>query len=153
MTSYNIILNSLNQVAGGTNASCSYNFDWGIIPSGKYTVNFSYIGGANSFSASRVAILSCDLGQNNTFTTSSSSTSSRGSRVIGYLEPLFIASTGNAGCLFAEHSINPPVYLANIPNSNTFLVQVSNADGTPFTDSLAAVNAGYILTLHFELIV
>ena len=35
MTVYNIVLNAENKVSGGTNASCLYNFDWGILPRGE----------------------------------------------------------------------------------------------------------------------
>ena len=153
MPVYNIVLNAENKVAGGTNASCLYNFDWGILPRGEYKVTFSYQGGANSIHTVRFATLSVDLGQSKNFTTSSTVTITPSTRIIGYLQPYNITASTitNASYLISTYN-NTPVYLSNPPSNQTFLVQVSNPDGTPYTDSLNAVNASYVLILSFELI-
>ena len=82
MPVYNIVLNTQNQVAGGTNASCSYFFDWGILPRGEYKVTFSYQGGFNTINTVRFATLSVDLGQSKNFTTSSTVTITPSTRII-----------------------------------------------------------------------
>ena len=61
------------------------------------------------------------------------------------------STTTNASYLISSYN-NTPVYLSNPPSNQTFSVQVSNPDGTPYADSLNAVNGFYVLILSFELI-
>ena len=149
MPIYNIVLNSLNQASGGTNANASYYYDWSVLQQGKYKMTFSYQGGANNISASRFATIGIDLGQSKTFTTSSTSTTALSSRIVGILSPSFLAV---ASSLVSNISTNSPVYLNAVPTNNTFSVNVSNPDASAYTDSAGAVNASYILIICLELL-
>ena len=90
---YNIILNSLNKVAGGTNADATYYFDWSVIPKGEYFITIDYIGGTNSIGSARFATLSIDLGQSKNFTSSATSTSAQTTRIYSHLVPSSICPT------------------------------------------------------------
>lgn len=150
MPIYNIVLNSLNQASGGTNSNATYYFDWTVLQQGQYKVTFSYQGGSNTIITSRYATVSVELGQSKTFTTSSTSTSAPTSRIIGFLTPFIMTSTGTSSLISSLN--NQPIYLNAVPTSNTFSVQVSNPDGTPYTDTNVGVNANYVLILNLELL-
>ena len=96
MPSYNIILNSNNKI-DGTNSSCNYTIDWRFIPQGEYMVSFSYMGANNALATGRYATVLCELGQNTSFTTSSTNTQANSSKIIGCLYPLYVSSISNAG--------------------------------------------------------
>ena len=144
---YNVVLNSLNKVAGGTNADATYYFDWSVIPKGEYFLTVDYMGGANSISTPRFATLSIDLGQAKNYITSATSTSAQTTKIYSHLVPSSITNTNNASYLINPND-NSPSLLSAVPNNNMFSVQVLNPDGTAYTDSNGAVNGNYIIILH-----
>lgn len=150
MPIYNIVLNSLNQVSGGTNANATYYYDWSVLQQGQYKVTFTYQGGSNTIITTRFATLAVELGQSKVFATSSTTTQAPTSRIIGILSPFIMSSTGTSSLV--SSLINQPIYLNAVPTSNTFSVQVSNPDGTPYTDTNVSVNGNYVLILTLELL-
>ena len=145
---YNVVLNSLNKVSG-TNADATYYYDWASsIPEGEYMITLDYIGGTNTIATPRFALLSMDLGQSRNFTSSATGTTAYSTRIITHLVPNNITTTNNAQYLLNPND-NSPILLNRVPTNNTFSVQVQNPDGTPYTDSLGAVNGAYVIIIHF----
>lgn len=154
MPIYNIVLNSLNKVAGGANNSCYYHFDWSVLPRGEYKVTFNYQGGPNTISFYYLCLLSVDLGQSKIFTSSSIRTIAPSTQVIGHLLSYNVKPVTTTNSSYLASSLNnTAVYLNSVPTNNQFLVQViSQWDGELYLDEFGNPNADYILILSLELI-
>lgn len=148
---YNVICNSVNGI-GAVNSQKKYNFDWSVLPEGKYEVHYSYIGGINNFTGAKIALLNVELGSSKVFTTNAT-TQAQTSNFLGNICPL-VAQVAVANSIFrADDSTNPPIFLDNRPFNQQFEVKVTDAAGALFTDGAGADLAPYVLTLSFDLLV
>jgi hypothetical protein len=148
----NVFLNSNNALSGSVNNDATYNIDWSAIlkPNKAYRLHWSYVGMPNSFNTTtKLAQVQIDF-QMNQYLNSSSTYGAPTTYTIGVLRSFYLNGTINY--LFADDNNNPPIYLQTRPYSNTFKVRVLTTDATPvvWTDSAAAVNNNYVLTLSFE---
>ena len=143
---FNIILNSNNKIAGGTNGNATYHFDWSVLPVSKYKVTFSLVANKNTLTGTRTASVFVDLGQRTCFTTSATRTSAQTTRFLGFL--FFFSGQ----YLVSPSNINPPIYLEDNPNNNSFSVQILDGTGAIWLDDATTpVQIGdYVLNLNLE---
>lgn len=150
----NVILNSNNKT-GGTNNNASYTIDWGAILKNNtpYYLHFTYIGGVNTLTGTKLATVYADFETTNKQNTSTSYGASS-SQMIGYLKIQQFAPNNNGNYLTAEDNTNVRMYLPNRPMNNNFTITIRDNAATPalFLDNAAspAQPANYILVLSFE---
>ena len=147
---YNVVVNSANGI-GVVNSQKKYNFDWTILPEGKYEVHYSYIGEINAFNGTKMALLNVELGCSKVFVTGPT-IQAQTSNFLGTLVPLSAQLGANFDVLRAEDFTNPPLHLDNRPFNQQFEVKVTDETGALYTDSAAADLAPYVLTLSFDLL-
>lgn len=150
----NVILNSNNKT-GGTNNQANYTIDWGAILKNNtpYYLHFTYIGGANTLTGTKLATVYADFQTTNKQNTSTSFGAST-SEMIGYLKIQQFAPNNNSNYLTAEDNTNVRMYLPNRPMNNNFTITLRDNAATPalFLDNAAspAQPANYILVLSFQ---
>jgi hypothetical protein len=148
MTIYNILLNS-NTKSAGANNTAQYYFDWSVLPQGEYKMTFDYLGGANSLTGTKLALIYVDLGQSQSFQANSTSTSASSTRCIGSLMPYALSTTS---FLYTQVTSNPIIYLKQRPSNNSFTIQLLDLTGALFVDTAGVVNAPYIMNINLELV-
>ena len=149
---YNVVLNSVNGT-GTYNAQKIYNFDWGVLPRGKYQVHYAYVGKVNNIDGNKLALISVPLGASKNFTTGATIAAPT-TNFLGALSPLVSQIAATNSTWRADDSTNPPIYLDDRPYNQTFQVDILDGNGLPYVDATAAVNtsttstiAGNILTI------
>lgn len=150
----NVILNSNNKT-GGTNNQANYSFDWGAVLKNNvpYYLHFTYIGGANTITGTKLATVYSDIQTTNKQNTSTNS-GAGSTQMLGYLKIQQYAPNNNTNYLTAEDNTNPPLYLDNRPMNNNFTISIFDNAAPPvlFLDNAAtpAQPANYILILSFQ---
>ena len=146
--SYVISLISENGT-GTYNAGKTYLFDWSVLPDGKYTVSYTYIGKNNTLDGSKLALVNIQLGSSKEFTTSTQ-VIAQTSNFIGNLYPQAVSGSY---VLRTDNLNNPHIKLDSRPYNTSFRVDVFDSNGYPFIDA-AIVNtsagssiAGTVLTI------
>ena len=149
---YNVVLNSVNG-SGTYNAQKTYNFDWSVMPRGKYRVHYTYTGKVNNIDGTKLALINVPLGNSKTFTTGATTQAAQ-SNFLGALSPLVSQIAATNSTWKADDNTNAPIYLDDRPYQSTFQVDILDGNGLPFVDATAAVNtsttstiAGNILTI------
>lgn len=145
---HNFILKS-TVGTGGANYGKTYYIDWGRLPQGKYKVSFAFTSAVVATVNATVANLFVDLGQgSNTFIAQNPSASS--SYRHNYLGFLLQTGTGAGNSLYSDAFTNPPVYIDQIPTSNSVFVEI-HKNTSPFEANYDAPDVGqYTLILSFE---
>ena len=133
---YTISLNSVNGLPHTTNDTINYAFDWNVLPKGRYEVSFSFLSESNAYWGSGpFPQLFVDLGQNNSFTTGSS-TGATPTKFIGLLRPE--TNLGPAVNYTAVYTDNPPFLIESLPRNNIITVQIFNRNSTIWRDDSAS---------------
>lgn len=154
--SFNVMLNSVNKISGGTNTNASYNINMNsLIPqmelNKKYKVTFSFMSCRNTVNTlSKFPIIEIILGQSSVF--SSSNVSFLPSNYIGFLEPQLFYATSNYCYFKASNTTNNSFYINSIPIDYKIDVKIYDNNGTNtfYTDDASATIGNYILNLNFE---
>ena len=146
---YNVIVNSASGT-GAVNSQKKYNFDWSVLPEGKYEVRFSYISEINNCNGLRMALLNVELGCSKVFTTGAT-IAAQTSNFLGNLVPLTIEVAPVDAIFRTDTTTNPPVFLDNRPFNQQFEVKVLDETGALYLDGAGADLAPYVLTLSFDL--
>ena len=129
MKSYNLVLQS--SVSSLDTSNETFYFDWGQIPEGKYSVQFTYTSQIIALPSNFTANIFLNLGQqSNTFIVPAATTASPQLRG-NFLGSLSSMNAHNAQRLFADLTTNPPIYLNNRPTTNTLFVEIQQST-TPF---------------------
>ena len=149
MTIYTILVNSISKIAGSTTTNAFYNCDWSILPDNtKFKVGFTFVSDTvNITSYTSIAIISVVLGGTNTYRTSSLTTFTPISNIIGVLTPPILSTTTY---LLAEANANNNVWLMSRPVNNVFQVVITSHLGAFWTDNVGAIPTNYVLILSFE---
>ena len=145
---YNIVLNSINAYAStGTGSNtCSYRFDWSVLPDVPYEVHITYMGEVNNIDDTKLAMVYCDLGVPSNVFEAKITTTAVSSNYLGFMETYLV---GANSFLHAEDGTNPPVYFAGRPRNNEFTVRILNNDGQPYTAAGATALGDYLINLRF----
>lgn len=142
---YNVVLNS--NLAGGSLAEATFNFDWSVLPDINYTVHYSFNTSNMSLSTGKVCLISSDLFTNtNTFIAGAPTgrTTALSSNILGVAYPYIYGATS---ALHAEDGTAPPTYMNTRPSLNQFTISIKTADATPVDyPGLTA----WVLILHFR---
>ena len=149
---YNVVLNSYLRAAGSTVNDAAYNFDWSVLPEGKYKLTWVFIGGPCDMTPLAVLpMLEIGLGQSSVFRVDPNNVRACSTNCVGILTPNVLA---DACYLFADLTTNPPIALASRPGSNTFSARLVTNDAVPllFLDANGAMLPEYVLTLSLELV-
>lgn len=150
----NVILNSNNKTAG-TTQEAHYTVDWGTILKNNtaYYLHFTYIGGNNSITGSRIATLYADFNTSN-IQNGATSYGAQTSQMLGFVMPTVLVSNGvnSTSYLQALDNTNVPTYLENRPNNNNFKITIYDNNVPPvlFQDNTPAPPAPYILVMSFR---
>ena len=150
----NVILNSNNK-ASGTNNQATYYMAWDTILKANtpYKLHFTYIGGANTITGSKLALVYADFNTSNKLNNSTQNGAST-SQMLGFLKPIVFVGASNLDYLQAEDNTNVPTYLENRPNNNHFTITINDNSSTPalFLDNAAVpvANANYVMMLSFR---
>ena len=122
MKSYNLVLQS--SVSAFDTSNETFYFDWGQIPEGKYSVQFTFISQIVALTSNYTANIFLKLGQqSNTFIVPAATTASPQLRG-NFLGSLSSMNLHGAQRLFADLTTNPPIYLNNRPTTNTLFVEI-----------------------------
>lgn len=150
MKSFNLVLQS--SVGTGNTANETFYFDWGQLPQGKYSVQFTFNSSVVTLTNNYVANIFLDLGQqSNTFIVPSTTTTSVQPRGC-YLGSLSATGTGASQYLYADLTSNPPIYLNNLPTNSLLYVEI-HQNTSPFQTNYPAVDIGqYSMTLCLTLL-
>lgn len=148
----NVILNSNNKTSG-TTQQAFYTVDWGTVLKNNtaYYLHFTYIGGNNSITGSRIATVYADFNTAN-IQNGATSYGAQTSQMIGFVMPTVLVGSTNTSYLQALDNTNVPAYLENRPNNNNFCISIydNNAPPVLFQDNATANPAPYILVLSFR---
>ena len=149
MTIYTILVNSISKIAGSTTTNANYNIDWSVLPKDKsFKVGFTFVSDTvNITSYTSIAIISVVLGGTNTYRTSSLTTFTPISNIIGVLTPPILSTTTY---LSSGANDNNNIWLMSRPVNNVFQVVITSHLGAFWTDNVGAVPTNYVLILSFE---
>jgi len=143
-----VVFNSLVNATGTNNNDLTYQFDWSILEEGAYEVSFTYHGLNNQKTGAKLPLVYIDLGTNPQVYATSATNYANQTLFLGTLFSSEVVS-GDAQYL-ASHEQNEPIRIKTRPMNQSPRIFVNNIDGTPFTDSLSAELADYVLTLHLK---
>lgn len=146
---YNVSFDSAFFTGGGNNNKRTYATNWSsILPNNKsFKVSFSFMSETGVLPDAIIACVKCNLGQTNSFTNISPSTSLDTTNFLGYLRISPIQGGTNA-YYFAEQKTNPPIYLNSRPTNSTLEVEIH--EGLTNTNYTTPIPPDYVITLHFE---
>lgn len=148
-----IVLNSNYAISGNTQ-SATYLVDWNAIlkPNKKYYCHFTYLGGANVYTGTKLACVYIDFNNQNIYQNLSAQNGASTSQMIGFLKPIVLVGSSNTCYLQAETITNEQFLLNNRPSNNIINVRILDNTNNLFTDNAAtpAIPAAYVLTLHFQ---
>jgi hypothetical protein len=150
----NVVLNS-NQAVSGNTQSATYYMDWGAIlkDNTPYYLHFTYIGGANTITGTKLATVYADFITSNKLNNSTQNGASS-TQMLGFLKVQQFAPNNNSNYLSAEDNTNVPTYLAQRPNNNQFTISIYDNASPPvlFKDNAAtpANPAPYLIILSFR---
>lgn len=151
-----VIFNSKNLISGNTQ-SASYMVDWNAIlkPNTQYLCHFTYIGGANVYTGTKLACVYVDFNSQNIYQNLSSANGASTSQMIGFLKPIVLVGSSNTCYLQSETITNEEFLLTNRPSNGMVNIRILDNSGLPFLDNAGtpAVPSDYVLTLHFREIV
>lgn len=147
--SINVFLNSTLAVSGNSQ-SATYYFDWSAVldRKKKYKMHFTYLGGQNTYTGSKLALVYLGINSNSFAATGNGAPYTQ---CIGFLKPIVLVGSTNTVYLQCEDTTNLPVHFDSCPMNNTFTVEIRTNDGALWTDNAGtpAIPANYILTLKF----
>ena len=151
--SIHVILNSQNK-ASGTNQQATYVIDWNAIlkPNTPYKCHFTYLGGANVITGTKLALVYADFTGQEVYQNSSSNMGAQRSQMIGFLKPIVLVGSTSTCYLQAETNTNEEFKLNNRPMNNMITISIRDGTGALFSDNAGtpANPADYVLTLHFK---
>ena len=149
MPVYNVLLNSNNRVSGTGTSTCTYYFDWSILPDTPYRVSWGFVTGGNVDSTvNKVLLIEANLSQSSVFVANTIRVRATNSYFLGTA----ITNESGLSFLYGDRNTNGDIYLTHRPVSNEFEVNLKTLSGLPWTDSVGAEISDYILSLTFETI-
>jgi len=151
--SIHVILNYANRVSGNSQ-SATYVIDWNAVlkPNQAYSCHFTYIGGANVITGTKLALVYADFNGQEVYQNSSTSNGANRSQILGFLKPIVLVGSTGTCYLQAETNTNEAIRLNNRPLNNFITISIYDQNGALFTDNagVPANPADYILSLHFS---
>ena len=149
MKSINVVLNSRNVISGNAQ-SATYGINWSSVldKRKKYQMHFSYLGGQNVYTGSKLACVYFGIPTDTVM--ADNTTYASHTEMIGFLKPIVLVGSTNTVYLQAEDNTNLPVFM-NCPHSNTFTVEIRDNLGALYTDNagVPAIPADYVMMLRF----
>lgn len=149
MNSINVVLNSKNVISGDAQ-SATYGINWLALldKNKKYKMHFTYLGGQNVYTGSKLACVYFGIGTDTVM--ANGTTAANYTQMIGFLKPIVLVGSTNTVYLQAEDTTNVPVFLA-CPQSNVFTITIRDNDGALYTDNagVPAIPANYVMMLRF----
>lgn len=146
-----VVLTTSNYLPGSTNNDAKYLIDWSAIlkPNTPYKVHFTYIGGLNTYTGNRQALVSFDF--NTAVYQATSNVGAVNSNIVGFLTPVIVQPASQTVYLVAQTNTNEPVYMERRPLNTLFNVKIVDINGNLWVDNNAtpAVPANWVLTIHF----
>jgi hypothetical protein len=147
MTTYNVLINSNNRIAGGTTTSSArYYFDFGALPECDYLLSWGFVSSNVNTSINRLGLLSINLGQCSVYTASSTNIRATTTNYIGTIIP---NENDVSSFLYGDSNTNNKIMLKR-PNNNEFTVEIRAIDGSLWVDSVGNAIPEYLLALNFE---
>jgi hypothetical protein len=151
--SIHVILNYANRVSGNSQ-SATYVIDWNAVlkPNKSYSCHFTYIGGANVITGTKLALVYADFNGQEVYQNSSTSSGANRSQILGFLKPIVLVGSTGTCYLQAETNTNEAIRLNNRPLNNFITISIYDQNGALFTDNagVPANPADYVLSLHFS---
>jgi hypothetical protein len=154
--SVSVILNSNNAISGNTQKS-EYFIDWNSVldKNKSYIMHFTYLGGQNTYTASKLPCLYLSFNTNSYITSTTANTIR--TQMIGFLKPIVFGGSGGGGgsensCyLQADYNTNLPLYVEAGSMSPNFSVSILTSANPPlpYTDTATLPPAQYVLSLRF----
>ena len=146
---YNFSFDSAFFYGGGNNNKRTFTTNWAaVLPEQKaFKVSFSYMSETAVLPDAIIMCIKTNLGQSNSFTNVSPSTSLDTTNFLGFLKIQPLAGATNA-YYYADFKTNPPIYLKQRPNNT--LLEVEIHEGLTNVNYTSPVPSDYIITLHFE---
>lgn len=150
----NVILNSNNKTSG-TTQQAFYTVDWSAILKNhtSYYLHFTYIGGANTITGTRIPTVYADF-QTSNIQNTSTSYGAQTSQMLGYIMPTVLQGASSTSYLQSLDNTNVPTFLENRPMNNNFCISIYDNASPPalFLDNAGtpANPAPYILVLSFR---
>jgi hypothetical protein len=143
---YNVLLNSNNRVTGTSTANSRFYFDFGIMPEGRYALEWGFSCSGVDTTINKIGLLSVELGQSTVYSATSTNIRALSTNVIGVVIP---NEQSNSSFLYGDHNLNSTIIL-NRPTNNEFAVTIKTLGGLDFVDSVSAPISEYLLFLSFE---
>jgi len=143
--SYNIVLNSQQNISSNTNSQVEFGFDWSVIPKGSYDVHFTFVTNPMNLSTTDVAVININFGSSTVYT-AGNLINAYTTNYVGIAKPYLISTTSY---LLSEDNTNPPIYLNNRPNNNIFNVTINNSTNNALFVPTTGSMANWILNLKF----
>lgn len=149
MPIYNVLLNSNNRVAGTGTSSCTYYFDWSILPESAYKVSWGFVTGGNvDATVNSILLVEANLSQSSVFVANTTRVRASNSYILGTA----ITNESGSSFLYGDRNTNGDIYLTHRPFSNEFEVNLKTLTGLPWKDNVNAEISEYLLSLTFETI-
>ena len=147
MTIYNVLINSMNRIAGGTTiSSARYYFDWGIMEEGMYDLTWGFTSSDVDTRINEIGLVSINLGQCTVFTASSTNVRASTTSIIGSIIP---NENDASSFLYGDRNTNGVIRL-NRPTNNEFEVEIRTVDGDLWVDAAGLSFHEYLLSLNFQ---
>ena len=142
MTIYNVLINSMNRIAGGTTISS----DWGIMEEGMYDLTWGFTSSDVDTRINEIGLVSINLGQCTVFTASSTNVRASTTSIIGSIIP---NENDASSFLYGDRNTNGVIRL-NRPTNNEFEVEIRTVDGDLWVDAAGLSFHEYLLSLNFQ---
>jgi hypothetical protein len=144
---YNFSFDSAFFFGGANNSRRTYTTNWAsVLPEKKaFKVSFAYMSEVGVLPDAIVMCLRTNLGQSNSYSNISPSTSFDSTNLLGFLkiDPLAVSSF-----YYADYKTNPPIYLNERPTNS--ILEVELHEGLSTVNYSTPVPSDYVLILHFE---
>lgn len=146
---YNFSFDSAFFYGGGNNNKRTFVTNWAsVLPEKKaFKVSFAFMSETGVLPDAIIMCLKTNLGQSNSFSNVSPSTSFDTTNFLGFLKIQTLAGTTNA-YYYSDFKTNPSIYLKERPTNTTLEVELH--EGLSSVNYTTPVPSDYILTLHFE---
>ena len=146
------------QVVSGSDAKVKFNFDWNLLPKGKYKASFTFLGAKNVLLGENLCLVYCNLGNSKSFE-ATGSTSAQTSNILGHLFPSSLsANNTSVNYLYAKLNTNSPIIIDSLPVTNEIVIELLNnaVPPVPFLDENSFAvqpvgsDRGWVLSLSLE---
>ena len=142
---YTVVFEGAN--SGEAPPRTEFFYDWGVMPSGRYRVTFSFSSIVQTITGTSVPNIYIDLGQ---FTPQAVVNGNQ--QRIGYLGSLKYSAVGTNQYLYAKVDDNPPLYLNTRPYNNNVIINIFDNRYPTENVEYNISNNQFTLCLSFELL-